>query len=78
VQSLARALHVLYVPAGDTQPSEVLYAWQARRGIAYQVAWLGLAVEMSEAEAEALGERDDVLLLRIPFPSERCLASMRR
>lgn len=66
----ARAVHVLYMPAGDAWPSAALRAWLERRGIAYEVAWLGLAVEISEAEAEALGERDDVLLLRTPFPSE--------
>jgi hypothetical protein len=66
----ARALHVVYVSAGDAQPSTALRAWLERRGIVYEVAWLGLAVKLDEAEAEALGERDDVLLLRAPFPSE--------
>jgi hypothetical protein len=65
-----RALHVVYVSAGDAQPSTALRAWLERRGIVYEVAWLGLAMRLDEAEAEALGERDDVLLLRAPFPSE--------
>jgi hypothetical protein len=66
----ARALHVVYVHAGDAQPDPALRAWLEQRGIDYQVAWIGLAMEIDEAEMEALAEREDVLLLRAPFPSE--------
>ena len=65
-----RALQVVYVRAGDAQPNEALRAWLERRGVAYQVAWIGMAMEIDEAELEALAERDDVLLLRAPLPSE--------
>lgn len=65
-----RALHVVYVRAGEAQPDETLRAWLARREIAYQVAWIGLAMEINEAELEALAERDDVLLLRAPLLGE--------
>jgi len=65
-----RALHIVYVRAGDAQPDPVLRAWLERRGIAYQVAWIGLAMRLEEAEMEALAERDDVLLIRTPLLSE--------
>jgi hypothetical protein len=65
-----RALQVVYVRAGDAQPSEALRAWLEGRGIDYHVAWVGLAMQLDEAEMEALAERDDVLLIRAPLPSE--------
>ena len=65
-----RALHMVYIRAGDTQPDPELRAWLEQRGVDYQVAWIGLAMQLDEADAEALGERDDVLLPRTPFPSE--------
>jgi hypothetical protein len=65
-----RTLQVVYVRAGDAQPSEALRAWLERRRIDYQVAWVGVAMPLDEAEAEALAERDDVLLIRAPQPSE--------
>ena len=65
-----RALQVVYVRASDAQPNAALRAWLEQRGVAYQVAWIGLAMRLDEAEAEALGERDDVLLIRTPLPSE--------
>ena len=34
----ARALHVIYMPAGDTQPDPALRGWLERRGIPYRVA----------------------------------------
>jgi hypothetical protein len=63
-------LQVVYVRVGDAQPSEALRAWLERRGIDYQIVWLGLAMPLDEGEAEALAERDDVLLIRAPLPSE--------
>lgn len=65
-----RALQVVYVRAGDAQPDGALREWLERRRIAYQVAWLGLAMAIDEADMEALAERDDVLLIRAPLPSE--------
>jgi len=64
------ALPVLYVRADDAQPSAALCTWLERRGIVYHIAWLGLAMRLDEADAEALGERDDVLLLCTPFSRE--------
>jgi hypothetical protein len=55
---------------GDAQPDPALRAWLERRGIAYHVTWIGLAVEINEAKLEALAERDDMLLIRTPLPSE--------
>lgn len=69
---------MVYVRVGDAQFDPALRAWLERRGIAYQVAWLGLAMSIDESEVEALAERDDVLLIRTPFSSERCPSSTRR
>ena len=63
-------MQVVYIRAGDTQPSEALREWLERRGIDYQVAWIGLAMPLDEAEMEALAEREDVLLIRTPIAGE--------
>lgn len=63
-----RAWHMIVIPA-EVDPA-VVQAALARRGVAGRVAEIVLAAELSEADVEAIAEREDVLLVRAPWPGE--------
>lgn len=59
---------MIVIPA-EVDPA-VVQAALARRGVAGRVAEVVLAAELTEADVEAIAERDDVIAVRAPLPGE--------
>jgi len=68
VHGQTSATHVIVVSPRANMKS--VQDWMARRGIAARTVGTMLAAPLSEADVEALAERDDVLQVRAPLPSE--------
>lgn len=63
-----RAWHMVVIPAEADAPA--MQAWLAQRGAASPVAEVVLAAELSEADVQAVAEREDVIQVRAPQPGE--------
>lgn len=59
--------HMILVPEAN---EAALRGWLARRNIAPQTIGVQLAAQLSEADVEALAERELALQIRAPLPGE--------
>jgi len=64
----ARAWQMIVISA-TTDPA-AFQQWLARRGVESRVTEIVFAAELSEADVEAVAERDIVLEIRAPLPGE--------
>ena len=67
-QGQETAWHMIVV--SPQMDMSIVQNWMTRRGIAAQTVGTLLAAQLSEADVEALGERDFVLEIRAPLPGE--------
>ncbi len=64
----ARAWQMIVIPATSDQVA--FQQWLARRGVESRVTEIVFAAELSEADVEAVAEREDVIVVRDPQPGE--------
>ncbi len=63
-----RTWHMIVIPA--EADGSAIQNWLARRGVDARVAEVVLAAKLSEADVEAVAEREDVIVVRAPRPGE--------
>jgi len=71
----ARAWQMIVISA-TTDPA-AFQQWLARRGVESRVTEIVFAAELSEADVEAVAEREDVIVVRDPSPGEALPAQLR-